>query len=82
MILQLMSNEDMPDASTSKGCQIIDKVREVTFRRGPNQEPLLDVSYEVPHRGVVEETLTMMGNSYLLNDNGKTVHSFAHTPGA
>lgn len=82
MILQVMSGGSLPDSNPGKGCQIIDKIREVTFRRGIHDEPLLDVCYDVPHRGIMEETISMSGTAYLLNDNGKTVHTFVRNQGA
>jgi hypothetical protein len=82
MLLKLMSSENKPDDSTSKGCTIIDKVRDITyFKNEPTNEMCLRVTYSEPLRELITELFTLSGNAYLMNDSGKTIQSYACHPG-
>jgi len=77
MILKLMSGEDLPDDDCGKGCRIVDQVREANYYTNePTQEKIIIVTYETPNRSLLQETFTLYGNAYLMNDNGKTLQSY------
>ena len=73
-----MSSENKPDDSMSKGCAIIDKIRDVTyFRNEQTNEMCLRVTYSEPLRELITELFILSGNAYLMNDSGKTIQSYA-----
>ena len=78
MFLKLMSDEDLMDDNTSKGCTIVSNVIEAKYSMRPSLgEASIDVTYSMSNRGTDTETFTLKGNAYLMNDNGKTIQSFA-----
>jgi len=82
MLLKLMSSENKPDDSMSKGCTIIDKIRDVTyFKETKTNEMCLRVTYSEPLRELCSELFVLKGNAYLMNDSGKTIQSYACDPG-
>lgn len=83
MYLKLMSDEDLPDGDIAKGCKIIGGISEVTYGIC-NTEPdkgkaILLVTYDVLKFRC--DRMVLEGNAYLMNDNGKTIQSFACHPG-
>ena len=83
MILKMMSAENLSDSSAGKSCAIVSDVREVRYvRTGPLDktgqpcEAKLHVTYETALRELLQETFTLEGNAYLMNDQGKTVSAF------
>lgn len=80
MLIQLMSDENIPDDDPAKGCTIVANVVEVKFSRLGTGEACLHVEYSQPNRGLTAEDFVLRGNAYLMNDSGKTVRSFTPTP--
>ena len=82
MILKLMSPEDKPDDNPSKGCRIVcDVVETHYYLHEESGKMRLDVHYTQPHQGGMKfETFVLDGNAYLMNEQGKTINSFAATP--
>ena len=77
LILKMMSNEDMPDHNASKGNRmvLIKDTDLVEFSRTNSDEPLIIVT----NRDGDFETYHPGGNSYLMNEQGLTISTFAHT---
>lgn len=89
MYVKIMSGEDLPDGSSSKGFLLV-ACESVVFRRragGLGDSP--DTSYAVAEITCAdrsgEETITttqsidMTGNAYVLGESGKTLGSFAYS---
>ena len=72
-----MSSENLADDNTSKRCRVIDYVGEISFKTLDTGEAAIDVCYVKPNRGSMTETFVLKGNAYLMNDDGKTIQSFA-----
>lgn len=77
MILKMMSGENMFDDNTSKGCRVVDNVCEVHYHQIDTKEQMLSVTYNSTNRGLMQEDFILSGNAYLMNNDGKTIQSFA-----
>lgn len=90
--IKMMSGEDKPDSNTSKGFELIcvDSLAFVTFARVGGDAPV-DMDYcgkkitIGPGNPAIEiyvgdkvETYYPAGNTYVMNESGKTIASFAH----
>lgn len=78
MILKMLSSENLDDDNFSKGCRVVDNVCEVHFHQTDiKEEHMLSVTYRSPNRGLLVENFILSGNAYLMNNDGKTIQSFA-----
>ena len=79
--VKIMSGENLPDANNSK-CFTIHACDSVEFRReasmAENSVAVADL-YIGDGEDAEFTTVELTGNAYVLNDNGKTIASFAYT---
>lgn len=73
MYLKLMSHENLPDGDPSKTYRLLDHVTSASFFR---EETGVTVTVWF-NDDTPTETFLLQGNTYILNDQGKTIDSFA-----
>jgi hypothetical protein len=76
MLLKLMSNENKADVDTSKGCTIISNVKSVNYHIDDKVDSKSMLMTIILTDDSAQEFI-LQGNAYLMNDNGKTIQSFA-----
>ena len=83
MYLKLMGAENAPDGDSRKSHRILANVAAVNFVRvekdeGPEEGVFAFVTYTPDIDGI--ETFHLVGNAYVLNDNGDTIDHFGPMP--
>ena len=78
-LIKMMSGEDKPDGQNDKSFELvqINKLENVKFFRDPDDdkhEPIVRVFKQDGEY----DTYYPQGNTYVLNENGKTISTFAH----
>lgn len=77
LTLKLMSDENIPDDDSRKSFFLHAGVKSVDFRRDPDN-PDVCRAHVLFSTGL--ETFDLVGNAYVMNENGKTVSSFGPSP--
>jgi hypothetical protein len=75
MIVKFMSDEDMADACNAKQFRLFSDVRNIDFTRNDDGEPLAWLTF----RDGSMQTVGPQGNTYVMDDTGKTIETFAHS---
>lgn len=81
MFVKLMSDENAPDQDSRKEFRLLADVTAVIFKRRV-EAPVED---DTPHAIVIFKDMTvesypLVGNAYILNDEGKTIEKFGVAP--
>lgn len=75
LMLKVMSAEDMDDHNPDKAYALHSGLASVTFERHPTDGPVAFMLFE---NAEVPERISLTGNAYVMNADGKTVSSFSY----
>ncbi len=78
MIVKIMSGEDLPDSDPRKRYDLYDGVNEVNFSQDDKGDSWAHMYLYMGSEDTLDVLVT--GNVYVMNDNGKTVSTFAPGP--
>lgn len=79
MYLKLMSGETISDGDIRKRFTMIDNIARVDFEREPKGEGKTQPQVHVRYNSGEHETFPLVGNAYLLNEQGQTIGRFTPT---
>lgn len=80
MFLKIMSGEDAPDGDSRKTYRLFSHVSSVNFDRRAKGTAVAEVVFDVDSASGVGITLELEGNTYLMNEDGKTIATFGCMP--
>lgn len=77
LLVKMMSDEDTSDADSRKSHRIFTDVVSVDFSRGEGGEAYMDLTFKDSEDS---EVFDVVGNVYVMNENGKTISQFGSAP--
>lgn len=77
LIVKIMSDENLADDDSRKSFELFTDVKNVEFHRRPGA-PIAAMIFSAG--SVLGGEYPMLGNAYVMNENGKTVASFGVAP--
>ena len=77
LLVKMMSDEDTEDADTRKAHTLFVDVVHINFERGVSGLGYMNLRFKDSED---PETFEVVGNVYVMNENGKTISTFGSAP--